>query len=122
MAGAAVMVRLWTARIDYPGRDRFDVSRKSGALVFAPSWALLGPYLRKRKEGGLTDADWAAYVEAYTAEMRASYTEHRATWKRLLAYQEATLLCYCTDPARCHRTVLAGILGKLGADVRGELS
>lgn len=31
-----------------------------------------------------------------------------------------TLVCYCTDAAHCHRTVLAGILGRLGADVRGE--
>jgi len=56
----------------------------------------------------------------YTAEMRASYRERRLTWDALLAHAEVTLVCYCNDPAHCHRTLLAGILGKLGADVRGE--
>lgn len=38
-----------------------------------------------------------------------------------LARSRVVLVCYCTDPTRCHRSLLAGILGKLGADVRGEL-
>jgi hypothetical protein len=64
---------------------------------------------------------WTAYVPAFTAEMRESYRRHPETWRRLLTRDRVVLVCYCTDPERCHRTLLAGILGKLGADVRGEL-
>src|SRR5579859_433043 len=33
---------------------------------------------------------------------------------------EVTLVCVCTDATRCHRTVLAGLLGKMGGMVKGE--
>lgn len=63
---------------------------------------------------------WALYVEAYRSEMRESYRTQRAAWRALLARESVTLVCYCADPARCHRTLLAGILAKLGATVAGE--
>lgn len=93
-----------------------------GADLDAPSRAILNPVLAARKEGEklvrfasrpdlapilldaykvkaatLEDEAWAAYVPAYTDEMRQSYRHRR------------------------HRALLAGILGKLGADVRGDL-
>ena len=64
---------------------------------------------------------WAVYVPAYVEEMRQSYRAHRDAWDALLARPRVVLCCYCVDPARCHRALLADILGKLGADVRGEL-
>jgi uncharacterized protein YeaO (DUF488 family) len=116
---------VYTARVTYAGPDRLDITRsKAGpdGLPFAPSWKILRPMLELRREQGAMAAAyaWPQYVSAYTAEMRASYRDHRAAWDQLLARDAVTLLCYCTDPAQCHRTVLAGILGKLGADVRGE--
>ena len=63
---------------------------------------------------------WSLYVEAYRGEMRESYRTQRAAWDALLSRESVTLVCYCTDPARCHRTLLAGILAKLGATVAGE--
>lgn len=88
---------------------------------FAPSPHLLYPFLTKRKSGALTDADWARYVERYAAEMRLSYRERRSAWDELLSWERVVLLCFCTDPERCHRRVLAGILAKLGATDCGEL-
>jgi hypothetical protein len=126
MAGAragserAVTLVVYTARVTYAGADRLDVTRKSGGalgVVFAPSWALLRPHLAARREGRDT---WDAYAPMYRAEMVASYRAHRAAWDALLAREVATLCCYCTDPARCHRTLLAGFLARLGADARGE--
>ena len=49
-----------------------------------------------------------------------AYRENRERWAALLARPEATLLCFCNDPARCHRTVLARLLVKLGATYCGE--
>lgn len=115
---------VYTARIGYQGADALDVSRKSGnalGLAFAPSWALLGPMLAKRRADGLSDTDWTAYVEAYTAEMRQSYRASGDRWNLVLLCPEVTVLCYCTDATRCHRTVLArDILPKLGCVYGGE--
>jgi hypothetical protein len=132
-----VSVETWTARISTRDSDCFDITRKSGGPdgeAFAPSWAILRPALDARREGdrlrkaldvsGSTFIErqaWDRYVPAYTAEMRASYRDNRAAWDALLARSRVVLVCYCTDAARCHRTLLAGILGKLGAHVRGEL-
>lgn len=67
------------------------------------------------------DEAWERYVPAYLAEMRQSYRAHQEAWELLLARPLVTLGCYCTDPAQCHRTLLArDILTKLGADFRGE--
>lgn len=116
------MTRIYTARVTYAGPDRLDITRKSAeaGLPFAPSWAILRPMIALRRAGGDELAAWPQYVDDYTAEMRASYRDRRAAWDWLLARPEVTLVCYCTDPAHCHRTVLAGILAKLGATVCGE--
>jgi len=117
--------------------------------VFAPSWAIMRPMLDARagarehrkaaKRKGATpdfvaarlaaaerydqevDSAWPAYVEAYTEEMRQSYRRQREAWERLLAAPTRTLACYCTDAARCHRTLLASMLVKLGARSMGEV-
>ena len=70
--------------------------------------------------GIVREATWALYREAYTMEMRESYRANRPAWDALLARESVTLVCYCTDPERCHRTLLAGILAKLGATDAGE--
>jgi uncharacterized protein YeaO (DUF488 family) len=111
-----------TARTSIRDPDAFDITAKSGVRAFAPSWTLLGPYLEKRRRGTLMDNDWTDYVLAYTAEMRLSYVQNTQSWSDLLSRPRVVLTCYCTDPARCHRTVLAGILRKLGAACAGELA
>ena len=111
-------LQIYTARISYSGPDRLDVTRKAGS-VFGPSWALL----RAGKSG---EIDWQTYVEDYTAEMRWCWERgadvvdqrHRNEvldrWHELLHRETVTLCCYCADPQRCHRTVLAGLLVKAG--------
>jgi hypothetical protein len=118
------MVIVYTQRVTYSGPDRLDIARSSAGpdgLPFAPSWTILRPMLNLRRSSeGLTAWAWRKYSAQYTEEMRRSYVSNRAAWDALLARDEVTLLCYCTDPVHCHRTVLAGILAKLGAEVRGE--
>lgn len=60
---------------------------------------------------------WPAYEEAYVQKMRGLYRSDRAVWDELLARPSVTLLCYCKEAMFCHRTILANILGKLGATV-----
>lgn len=112
-----------TAAISYAGPDRVDITRKSGSplgLCFAPSDALLWPYIAKRKAGGLTEEDWREYRRRFLDEMRESYARNRGAWADLLGGNHAVLCCYC--PAYpCHRYVVAWILLQLGAVYLGEL-
>jgi uncharacterized protein YeaO (DUF488 family) len=110
-------LRIQTARISYGGPSRLDVTRQDGS-PFAPSWELL----RWARQGPLADKGWRIYSERYIAEMRRSYRKHRAAWDELLARDHVVLCCYCVDHRRCHRSLLAGILVKLGAVYDGELS
>lgn len=149
-----------TARINYRGYDRLDVTRKSGkeGIFLAPSWSIIGPVIRARQtlsnrrleerelfeiverdgveastamqalafqiseiEREVEEA-WDRYVPKFLEEMRASYRARRAEWDALLARERVTLCCFCNDPQRCHRTLLArDILPKLGATYAGEL-
>lgn len=108
----------------YRGNDRLDITRKSGdeGLIFAPSWNILWPALKKQKEGILTETDWLEHIEAFTQEMRDSYRHHNRQWnEKILSRETVTLLCYCPDFKQCHRTILArDILPKLGASYGGE--
>jgi uncharacterized protein YeaO (DUF488 family) len=112
------MLQVFTSTIDYPGTHRLNVTRKSGMLAFAPSPSLIRA--ASRKLGG--NMTWEDYVLAYTEEMRASFRSNRSDWETLLGCKRVVLVCYCLDPRRCHRSILAGILGKCGAKVFGEIS
>jgi uncharacterized protein YeaO (DUF488 family) len=124
-------LQVWTARASYRGADRLDITRqfadaerKAGRVSpgepFAPSWDLLMPVVRERREHASDDATWPAYVEGFRAEMRRSYVRQRAAWTALLGQDEVTLVCLCGNPARCHRGLLGEILEKLGACWGGE--
>ncbi len=94
----------------------------------------------ERQADDMENAAWAVYEPRYMAEMRVSYglapekhgplerlaiernvKPNRKAWAELLGRKRVVLICYCTDPERCHRRLLAGILGKLGAVDRGEI-
>lgn len=116
-------LEVWTARISSKDPDAFDVTRKTGCKTFAPSWAILGPALDRRRAGRETTAEeWKAYAVAYYDEMRQSRQAEPNAWAELLARPRVVLTCYCTRPSRCHRTLLARLLEKLGAKFEGEIA
>jgi uncharacterized protein YeaO (DUF488 family) len=113
-----------TARLSYAGPGRLDITRSAVELdpftpgfAFAPSRVIVGWVKRGVIEWEGTPG---SYVELYTREMRESYRRHRGVWDALLALDEVTLVCFCVNPARCHRTLLAALLVKLGAVYEGE--
>jgi uncharacterized protein YeaO (DUF488 family) len=130
----AHQLRVYTAplptrgRPGYRGADALDITRGTGGPqvdTFAPSRELLNEGLRRKRaakgsEARLVEA-WAWYAPRYVAEMRASYRASRPQWEALLVRGEVVLCCYCGTYARCHRTLLAEILVKLGAIYLGEL-
>lgn len=126
-----------TARMGYRGADWLDITRKGAnertelgghrgmGAAFAPSQRLLNEFLRKRESRpeGETDREWLDYCDRYTEEMRVSYRTQRESWKRLLALDHCVLLCFCVEPSRCHRVVLArDILKTMGVKYMGELA
>ncbi len=134
-AAAAPRVGLWTAPYRTRDADRLDITRagcdkamraqKAAPGEFlAPSGGLVFPALeamRAAADAAERDAIWAAYAEAYRLEMLTSWRIRRREWDALLVSARAVLVCFCRDPQRCHRTLVAGFLARLGADYRGEL-
>lgn len=117
------MGEVWTARVSTTDPDAYDITIKSGDRVFAPSWAIFKPMLDIRRAGRkATDDEWRSYARSYLLEMRTSRRRHPEPWKALLARPRVVLTCYCTEPERCHRTLLGRFLEKLGATFCGELT
>jgi len=80
-----------------------------------PSRALLDAFHGKGKDGvGAPPLPWAAYVPRYLAEMGGAgqLWRIRGLARRVSDGETITLLCAsaCTDPARCHRTLLASLI------------
>jgi uncharacterized protein YeaO (DUF488 family) len=96
-------MNIYTARIGHKG---LDITVKSGDKTFAPSWNIV----MDLKNGNIT---WEQYKEKYTQMMRKSYKQNTKRWLELINKDELTLICYCTDPNRCHRTLLADMLVKV---------
>jgi uncharacterized protein YeaO (DUF488 family) len=114
-------VIIYGARMGYRGDDALVITRKDKhplGVVLAPSDALLWPAIeeRRRNNGHVSLETWMVYYEKYMAEMRESYRRNREIWHKILqgtlasdGRRYVTLLCYCWDPLRCHRTI-AGML------------
>jgi uncharacterized protein YeaO (DUF488 family) len=77
----------------------------------APSEALVKRGLRAK-----TDADWRAFAQAYRREMAAPDKQRLLALLAALSRSASfSVGCYCEDPARCHRSVLAALLKAQGA-------
>jgi uncharacterized protein YeaO (DUF488 family) len=78
----------------------------------SPSQQLVHTALRAE-----TDAEWSAFVRAYRAEMAAPAPRHLVDLLAALSHRtDIAVGCYCEDEDRCHRSVLAALLGEAGAD------
>ena len=124
--------------------DALNITRMSAGpkgLVFAPSAALLASVITARRRvehierlmgvdqaieldlieaRGRLRAARERYVHVFDEEMEESRSRHKRIWNEVLAMSSITLLCYCDDPAHCHRTYLArDILPRHGARYYG---
>lgn len=59
---------------------------------------------------------WAAYQQRYRAEMASQSARIGELARRVAGGEQITLLCSsaCRDPAHCHRTLLAELIGCVG--------
>ena len=94
-------------KAEFAARDFYDVWLPN----LAPSAALM-----QDGRAAETDAQWQSFARRYTAEMKAPDCVHLLDTLAALSHHAAFAVgCYCTDDARCHRSLLRGLLAERGA-------
>ena len=86
----------------------------------SPSRRLFHSYLDAKAEGKV-DAEWfqRVYVSAFLREL-ASDRANMLLLDQLYRdsfTKDILLACFCADEALCHRSILAGLLAGVGADI-----
>jgi uncharacterized protein YeaO (DUF488 family) len=108
------MLKIYTSQYRYNGKNRLDITVKSGSQIFAPTWDMV----IKFKKGLMIEEE---YTKEYYKLMRKSYKNNREKWDQLLNQDEVVLVCFCKKGSFCHRYLLAEILVKLGAEYKEEI-
>lgn len=84
-----------------------------------PELAPTAALVKRAMSAPWTDARWRTFSRRYRAEMRAPAPARLIALLAALSHDaDLSIGCYCTDPARCHRSVLADLLTEAGADMR----
>lgn len=74
--------------------------------------------LVKRARTATSDADWAAFVRDYRAEMAEAGPRRTLDLLAALSHGASfSVGCYCADEARCHRSELRRLLAERGAEI-----
>lgn len=74
--------------------------------------------LVKRARTAETEAQWAAFVKSYRAEMAAPAAGRTLDLLASLSHHAAfSVGCYCAEEGRCHRSVLRALLAERGASL-----
>lgn len=96
-------------KAEFASRDYYDVWLPK----LAPSAELVAE--------GLSAEDaksWARFGRKYRAEMKQPDASHLLDMLAALSHQAAfSVGCYCEDEARCHRSLLRGLLQERGAEL-----
>lgn len=96
-------------KADYARGDHFDLWLPE----LAPSAALLS-WIRAKP---ITPARWVVFARRYRREMaQAPASRIIALLASLSRDASFSIGCYCADPSRCHRTVLAEVLSEARPD------
>ena len=111
-------LRLGTVRLLPRGVKKQNYSRLNYFDIWlpevAPSRALVSYALGKP----WTEARWAAYTRRYLREMsRPEPARLIALLAALSKQANFSIGCYCENPRRCHRSLLAGLLREQGGKV-----
>jgi uncharacterized protein YeaO (DUF488 family) len=91
----------------YASDDWFDVWFPD----LAPSAELMA-----QGKAAVTDTEWRGFVRAFKAEMAVPTASRMLDLLAALSHgADFSLVCYCDDEARCHRSVLRELLTARGA-------
>jgi uncharacterized protein YeaO (DUF488 family) len=76
------------------------------------------PELMAKGQAAETDKDWAGFVRAFRAEMKAPAAARTLDVLATLSQTaDFAIGCYCAEEARCHRSVLREELAARGAKI-----
>jgi uncharacterized protein YeaO (DUF488 family) len=111
-------LRLGTVRRPPRGVPKSDFARRDYYDTWLPELAASAPLVSWALAEPWTDARWRRYERRYRAEMKAPAARHLIeTLAALSRTADFSIGCYCENPARCHRSILAGLLEEAGAEV-----
>jgi uncharacterized protein YeaO (DUF488 family) len=109
--------RIGTVRRPPRGVPKAQFASQDWYDVWFPN---LAPSVETMKLGQEADtpAQWAAFTRKYRAEMSQPEASHSLALLAALSQQaDFSVGCYCELEARCHRSVLRGLLLEKGAQV-----
>jgi uncharacterized protein YeaO (DUF488 family) len=110
--GTRIFVARYRPRYLRKGQEPWSLWLKN----LAPSRELHAAFYGKRGQRPIT---FCEYVRRYRKEMRAQTEAIRDLARRLLQGASLTLLCYCSTPARCHRSLLKDMIERAAAELAG---
>ena len=110
-------LRIGTVRRPPRGVPKSEFAKQNWYDVWFPT---LAPSVETMKLGQAaeTPAQWNAFTRKYRTEMAAPDAAHAIALLAALSHgTDFAVGCYCEQEARCHRSVLRGLLFAAGAKV-----
>jgi len=109
-------VRLGTVRRPPRGVPRSEFASRDFYDAWLPTLAPSAELMAWIKAEEITPARWEQFTRKYKAEMAQGEAPHVvAALAALSRGSEFSVGCYCEDEARCHRSLLRGLLAEAGA-------
>jgi uncharacterized protein YeaO (DUF488 family) len=109
-------LRLGTVRLLPRGVKRQDYAKLNYFDIWLPELAPGRALLSYAQAKPWTDARWAAFARRYLHEMNRPERRHLiALLAALSKHANFSIGCYCENPRRCHRSLLAQLLREEGA-------
>ena len=110
-------LRIGTVRRPPRGVPKTEFASQDWYDVWYPN---LAPSMETMKLGQAveSDKDWAVFSKKYRAEMNEPDASRNLDLLAALSHQANFAMgCYCENEARCHRSLLRGLLAERGADL-----
>lgn len=109
-------VRIGTVRRPPRGVKKEEIAPRNYYDLWLPDLAPTSAVVTWAQSEPWTPARWEKFARAYRREMRAPEQQRLiALLAALSKTADFSIGCYCEDPSRCHRTVLAELLAAAGA-------
>lgn len=110
-------LRIGTVRRPPRGVPKAEFASQDWYDVWYPN---LAPSVETMKLGQSveSDKDWAAFSKKYRTEMNEPDASRNLDLLAALSHQASFAVgCYCENEARCHRSLLRGLLQERGASI-----
>ena len=112
-------LRLGTVRRPPRGVPKAEFARRDFYDVWLPQLSPSAELVRAGQAAAEDDRAWRAFARRFRAEMAAGDAARLLDLLAALSLRtELAVGCYCTDEARCHRSVLRELLAERGAALR----